>query len=263
LNNYGFSLTPHTSFVKGLCDIYSNDFSIIDESDSSLGQTDVHIFCSIHLNLIVDLNELRTKLKGLLMIINGTIAVTQGFERHKNIGFVTIDGCDGVSYSEMEKIHSMDVTQVNPFNISNLQEMHKKADVISKLINLSSKNENLRIILGMCAIGSDWVNLYRILETVAQCIQDDYNQGKIQIHGNIKKKLKKIELMTKVLNIDSAQVKLFTRTVNSFEMLGYLSRHGKGSVSNDNANPMSRLDASNLVNQACRHYCGNLLSRTY
>ncbi|OOL23288.1 hypothetical protein BXQ27_18225, partial [Klebsiella aerogenes] len=63
--DYSFLLTPSTGFVKGLCGVRSNDFSINDDSDSDLGQTDIHLLSSPHLNIISDPNELASKLKGL------------------------------------------------------------------------------------------------------------------------------------------------------------------------------------------------------
>ncbi|PQK77165.1 hypothetical protein CG428_08840 [Pantoea ananatis] len=261
MSNYSFSLTPYNNFVKGLCSIHSNDFSIVDDSDSDLGQTDVHILSSIHMNVIEDINELKTKLKGLLMLMNGALSVIYGFERFNTLGHLSINGSEGVNYHEIDGFKSMDITQTNPFSKSHIQNTHEKACAFSKLINLSSKVESLRIILGMCALGSDWVNLYRIWETVTQFYYEEYSQGEMLSNGKPRKKINKNDLMAIELNIEKNEVSRFTGTVNSFEMLGYLSRHGKGSVSHIIRNPMERLDASNLVRQACVIYCNNHLRR--
>ncbi|HHL9582453.1 TPA: hypothetical protein ACQ98X_005554, partial [Klebsiella variicola] len=172
--DYSFSLTPYTGFVKGLCGVCSNDFSIIDDSDSDLGQTDIHLLSSPHLNIISDPNELASKLKGLLMLMNGALSVLYGFERYQSYGPLSISGSDGINYSEICGFKSMDVTQINPFDFHGIQKPHPRADDFSRLINLSSKHESLRVVLGMCALGNDWVNLYRLWETIREYVHDKY-----------------------------------------------------------------------------------------
>lgn len=254
MNDYKFRLYPYNNFVKGLCSVSSNDFSIHDDSDSDLGETDVHLLSSSHLNVVSDIDELASKLKGLMMLLNGALAVLHGFERIKTLGVLEIDGSEGVNYSDIVKFKELDVTQKSPFDFNNTCEMHDKADHFSRLINLSSKNEPLRVVLGMCAIGSDWVNLYRIWETIQHYIFERYKDGLITFHEPLKANAKQLDVICKYLSIDREEVKRFTGTANSFELLGYLGRHGKGST-NALSNPMSRVEASQFVNRASRMFC--------
>ncbi|HGN1756377.1 TPA: hypothetical protein ACKRTC_003559 [Proteus mirabilis] len=254
--DYGFLLTPYTGFVKMLCSVWSNDFSIGDNSDSDLGQTDVHILSSSHLNIISDPNELASKLKGLLMLMDGALSVIHGFEEYKSYGPLSIDGSKGIDYSKIRDFHSMNVTQINPFDSNNIQQPHPKANNFSKLINLSSKNESLRIVLGMCALGNDWVNLYRLWETVREYTYDQYKKGVLNIPGTDRnKKYQKDKIISMVFDIKEKEISRFTGTANSFELLGYLARHGKGSTRGTLNNPMSRVEASNFVYYATRRFC--------
>ncbi|MBP2837283.1 hypothetical protein [Dickeya parazeae] len=254
--DYSFLLTPHTGFVKGLCGVWSNDFSINDDSDSDLGQTDVHILSSPHLNIISDPNELASKLKGLLMLMNGALSVLHGFERYKSYGPLSISGSDGINYSEICGFKSMNVTQINPFDFHGIQQPHPRADNFSRLINLSSKHESLRVILGMCALGDDWVNLYRLWETIREYVYDKYVKGVLNISGaNKNKKYQRDKIISMAFNIDEKEISRFTGTANSFELLGYLARHGKGSPGGMLENPMSRVDASIFVHNATYRFC--------
>ncbi|MCS3464482.1 MULTISPECIES: hypothetical protein [Citrobacter] len=254
--DYSFLLTPHTGFVKGLCGVWSNDFSINDDSDSDLGQTDVHILSSPHLNIISDPNELASKLKGLLMLINGALSVLQGFERFKSYGPLSVSGSDGINYSEISSFKSMNVTQVNPFDFHCIQQLHPRANYFSRLINLSSKHESLRVVLGMCALGDDWVNLYRLWETIREYVYDKHKKGELNISGgNKSKKSQRDKIISMAFNIDEKEISRFTGTANSFELLGYLARHGKGSPGGMLKNPMSRVEASIFVHNATFRFC--------
>lgn len=254
--DYSFLLTPHTAFVKGLCGVWSNDFYINDDSDSDLGQTDVHLLSSSHLNIISDPNELASKLKGLLMLMNGALSVLHGFERYKSYGPLSISGSDGINYSEICGFKSMNVTQINPFNFHGIQQPHPRADNFSRLINLSSKHESLRVVLGMCALGDDWVNLYRLWETIREYVYDKYVKGVLNISSaNKSKKYQRDKIISMAFNIDEKEISRFTGTANSFELLGYLARHGKGSPGGMLKKPMSRLDASIFVHNATYRFC--------
>lgn len=256
MNAYSFLLTPHTAFVKGLCGVWSNDFYINDDSDSDLGQTDVHLLSSPHLNIISDPNELASKLKGLLMLMNGALSVLHGFERYKSYGPLSISGSDGINYSEICGFKSMNVTQINPFNFHGIQQPHPRADNFSRLINLSSKHESLRVVLGMCALGDDWVNLYRLWETIREYVYDKYVKGVLNISSaNKSKKYQRDKIISMAFNIDEKEISRFTGTANSFELLGYLARHGKGSPGGMLKKPMSRLDASIFVHNATYRFC--------
>ncbi|HHI5592347.1 hypothetical protein AAHV29_00400 [Klebsiella variicola subsp. variicola] len=256
MNDYSFLLTPHTAFVKGLCGVWSNDFYINDDSDSDLGQTDVHLLSSPHLNIISDPNELASKLKGLLMLMNGALSVLHGFERYKSYGPLSISGSDGINYSEICGFKSMNVTQINPFNFHGIQQPHPRADNFSRLINLSSKHESLRVVLGMCALGDDWVNLYRLWETIREYVYDKYVKGVLNISSaNKSKKYQRDKIISMAFNIDEKEISRFTGTANSFELLGYLARHGKGSPGGMLKKPMSRLDASIFVHNATYRFC--------
>ncbi len=256
MNDYSFLLTPHTAFVKGLCGVWSNDFYINDDSDSDLGQTDVHLLSSPHLNIISDSNELASKLKGLLMLMNGALSVLHGFERYKSYGPLSISGSDGINYSEICGFKSMNVTQINPFNFHGIQQPHPRADNFSRLINLSSKHESLRVVLGMCALGDDWVNLYRLWETIREYVYDKYVKGVLNISSaNKSKKYQRDKIISMAFNIDEKEISRFTGTANSFELLGYLARHGKGSPGGMLKKPMSRLDASIFVHNATYRFC--------
>ncbi|MEQ4510682.1 MAG: hypothetical protein ABN480_08805 [Dickeya sp.] len=258
--DYIFSLTPYTGFVKGLCGVCSNDFSIIDDSDSDLGQTDIHLLSSPHLNIISDPNELASKLKGLLMLMNGALSVLYGFERYQSYGPLSISGSDGINYSEICGFKSMDVTQINPFDFHGIQKPHPRADDFSRLINLSSKHESLRVVLGMCALGNDWVNLYRLWETIREYVHDKYVKGTLNIpSANKSKKYQRDKIISMAFNIDEKEISRFTGTANSFELLGYLARHGKGSPGGIVKNPMSRVDASIFVHNATCRFCALFL----
>lgn len=254
--NYSFLLTPPTGFVKGLCGTWSNDFSINDDSDSDLGQTDIHILSSPHLNIISDPNVLASKLKGLLMLMNGALSVLYGFERYKSYGPLSISGSDGINYPEIWHFQSIDVTQINPFDFNGIQQIHPRADNFSRLINLSSKYESLRIVLGMCALGDDWVNLYRLWETIREYVYDRFKEGTLNIpNANKDKKYQRDKIIGMAFNIDEKEISRFTGTANSFELLGYLARHGKGSPGRMSENPMARVDASIFVHNATSKFC--------
>jgi len=256
MNDYKFLLTPHTGFVKGLCETLSNDFAIDDESDSDLGQTDIHLLSSAHLNIISDPSILAAKLKGLLMLMNGALNVLHGFERYTIWGPLSVSASEGVNFSEISEFKSMNVMQINPFDFHNVQQPHARADNFSRLINLSSKYEPLRVVLGMCALGYDWVNLYRLWETIKEYVYDRYDRGLLNIESTDKnKKYKREGVISMAFNIDANEIKRFTGTANSFELLGYLSRHGKGNAGGALKNPMTRFEASFLVQDAARKFC--------
>lgn len=255
MNDYKFLLTPYTSFVKGLCGTWSNDFSIDDESDSDLGQTDVHVLSSPHLNITSDTDELTSKLKGLLMLMDGALAVIYGFEEYKRYGPLSVYSSEGVNFSKIANFTTLNVTQINPFDSNNLQAPHAKATHFSLLINLASTHEPLRVILGMCALGNDWVNLYRLWETIREYTYDMFNNGSLQITNLKNKKHQRDKVVSMAFDINDKDIKRFTGTANSFEMLGYLARHGRGGTGGKIKNPMSRMDASLLVHKATNKFC--------
>ena len=151
---------------------------------------------------------------------------------------------------------SMDVTQVNPFDFHGIQLPHPRANDFSRLINLSSKHESLRVVLGMCALGDDWVNLYRLWETIREYVYNRYDKGTLDIPGaNRTKRYKRDKIISMAFNIDEKEISRFTGTANSFELLGYLARHGKGSPGGMLENPMSRIDASIFVHNATHRFC--------
>lgn len=255
MNNYKFLLTPYTGFVKGLCGAWSNDFSIDDESDSELGQTDIHMLSSPHLNIISDENELASKLKGLLMLMNGSLAVLLGFERYRAFGPLSVSASEGISFSKISNFTTLNITQVNPFDFHGVQMPHARADEFSRLINLASKHEPLRVTLGMCALGDDWVNLYRLWETIREYIHERYKKGILTVPGLNKKSYQRDKLISLAFNINESDIKRFTGTANSFEMLGYLARHGKGAPGGAIKNPMNRVEASHFVHKATNQFC--------
>ncbi|MGB8500126.1 MAG: hypothetical protein WCD85_19280 [Pantoea agglomerans] len=150
----------------------------------------------------------------------------------------------------------MDVTQINPFDFYGIQQPHPRADNFSRLINLSSKYESLRVVLGMCALGDDWVNLYRLWETIREYVHDKYVKGTLNIpSADGSKKYQRDKIISMAFNIDEKEISRFTGTANSFELLGYLARHGKGSSGKILKNPMSRFEASIFVHNATYRFC--------
>lgn len=253
-HDYSFRLTPYTGYVKELCGVKSYDFNIYDDSDSEIGSTDMHVLTSPHLNIISDPIELAKKLKGLLMILNGSLSILIGFERHYSRGFLSIDYSDGIEFSSISDFNSLDITQANPFNFHGINKPHTDANHLSRLVNLSSKYEDLRIVLGLCGMEYSWVNLYRIWETISFYVRKHYIEGKITIPNPSKKLSQAKQIISQAFRIDEREISRFTGTANSFEMLGFLARHGRGqhSVIND---PMTRLEASIFVHRAARTFC--------
>ncbi len=258
MNDYKFLLTPYTGYVKSLCGLSSNDFNIHDASDSDLGQTDVHLLSSPHLNIASDPNELASKLKGLLMLMNGSLAVLLRFQNYDHYGFLSIDGSDGVPFLDIAHFKTLDVTQVNPFNPDDIKPLHPRANDFSRLINLASKHEELRIILGMCALGNDWVNLYRLWETVKEFTYERFQKNILILPDEKKSKAKyrRDDVICKAFKIDEKEMKLFTGTANSFELLGYMSRHGKKEPSKGiMTTQMTRAKAIEFVHAAVFQFC--------
>lgn len=190
------------------------------------------------------------------MLMNGALSVIYGFERYQSYGPLSISGSDGINYSEICGFKSMDVTQINPFSFNEIQPPHPRANDFSRLINLSSKHESLRVVLGMCALGNDWVNLYRLWETIREYVHDKYVKGTLNIPGTNKdKKYQRDKIISMAFNINEKEISRFTGTANSFELLGYLARHGKGSPGGVLTNPMSRVEASLFVHKATDKFC--------
>lgn len=252
MNDYRFLLTPYISSVKSLCLSQSYDFCISDESDTEIGMSDIHILSSVHLNSINDIDLLQEKLKGLIMLINGALSIIHGFELFKTkFGEVSISGSEGISYSDIQSFKEMDVTQINPFDFNNPQLKHPEADKLSSIINLSSNDSDVMTVVGMCSLGADWVNLNRILETVRELTRD-FNKKNPSILNYKSKKAD--DIIAHAFSLDANEINRFTGTVNSFELLGFLSRHGKSSTKNRSSNPMCRIDATILIHSLVNGY---------
>lgn len=265
--DYRFRLSPQNSWVANLCDSQSYDYVISDESDSEVGATDVHIFSSVHLDSTSDLATLRCKLKGMLMLISGALRVIHGFEIYDKVfGDLSISASENVNFQDLIKFKELDVTQINPFDFHNPQIKHPRADPLSFLVNLSSKDEDVMTILGMCSLGVDWVNLYRVYETVCEFTNIMVENNTMPYHweNNLnkkpKKKYNKDEIAAIVFDIEYQRIKDFKGTANSFKLLGYLGRHGKGN-NNNMTNPMSRSNASLLVNEITKKFLQDKLTK--
>ncbi|WP_157133705.1 hypothetical protein [Enterobacter mori] len=114
---YCFRLSPYTDFVKGLTRVNPNDFDIYDDSSSESGPTDIHILTSPHIDLLNDENEIYQKVKGFLMLINGALSISLGFERYKWLGPLKIDAAEGVNVSYIDAFESSDIDETSPFAI--------------------------------------------------------------------------------------------------------------------------------------------------
>lgn len=250
LNNYRFQIEPYTGPVKALCEIKSYDFSINDESDTEEGVSDNHILESPHLNSVSDIELLKRKIKGFLMLFNGALIAVHGFEKAKNrYGYISIANSEGVNYSDISSFKDLDTVQINPFSFDLINPLHPEADKLSTIINMSSKYEDIRTIVAMCSIGSDWVNLYRIFETTVAYTMDFMHKN-TELHGIKIGKKNHSCLASELFGLDEINLSRFTGTVNSFELIGFLSRHGKSYKTRKTMpNPMTRLDATIFINE--------------
>lgn len=252
---YKFRLAPYSSFVKGLTRHNSHDFCIYDESDSDLGELDVHFLSSPHIDCLSNEAEIISKLKGLLMMINGALSVDYNFERFERFGPLTITASEGISFSLVEKIDSLDVAQLSPFDPSNVYEEINDAPIYSRLVNAASKKHEVRVILGMCSLQHDWVNLYRIWDTLTYFTTEEFKKDPSFLPSVTKKKYQGKDLMAALCNTTLQEVSSFTGTANSFELLGLSSRHGILSAGSGNTQQgMTRTDAMKLVRTGCVNY---------
>lgn len=251
--NYSFRLTPYTAFVKGLANVNSNDFAISDESDSDIGCNDLHVLTSPHINSLNDEKEVTRKLKGLLMLINGALSISFGFERFGPLG---IDASEGISLSHITNIESLDIEQSSPFASGVDMKLATNAQEYSKLVYAASQRYDVRVILGMCSMRHDWVNLYRLWDTLSHFISEEYSNDNAFIPDIKKTKPQTKDLVSALCGIPLADISAFTATANSFELLGLASRHGIGGTGSG-GNPqktMNRSEAMKFIWTICQRY---------
>ncbi|HDS2562305.1 TPA: hypothetical protein QHU55_004680 [Klebsiella aerogenes] len=254
--NYSFRLTPYTAFVKGLANVNSNDFAISDESDSDIGCNDLHVLTSPHINSLTDEKEVTRKLKGLLMLINGALSISFGFEQFERFGPLGIDASEGISLSHVTNIESLDIEQSSPFASGVDMKLATNAQEYSKLVYVASQRYDVRVILGMCSMRHDWVNLYRLWDTLSHFISEEYSNDNAFIPDIKKTKPQTKDLVSALCGIPLADISAFTATANSFELLGLASRHGIGGTGSG-GNPqktMNRSEAMKFIWTICQRY---------
>ena len=108
-----------------------------------------------------------------------------------------------------------------------------KADNRFKLLRLSTEHEDVYHILKLLAQPTDWVNLYRLLETIESWA-----------------KIKSVTLAT-----DSAKRTHFSNTANNFSLSSFDSRHGFKAIAKKNNTPSMKLNEALLfVVMVAREY---------
>lgn len=197
--------------------VRSPDFCIYEDSEDHLGEA--YFFQSIHVNGETDVRKALGRIKGLLELINGAVAIHWGFNtafaKHQ-ISFTE------ALFSDLEYPGIDDYSRYSEYiNLSEIPPLYPFTKVLSshELDNLQDTNISLRIrmaesrnevftLLGQISHGFDWQNLYSIWDSVAYFC------------GGEKEAIKK-------LGLDEQKKRAFTGTANSFGALGYAARHGE------------------------------------
>jgi hypothetical protein len=197
--------------------VNSSDFNIYEDSEDHLGEA--YFLESVHLDGEDNYELVVSKLKGLLELINGAIAVHWEFNNaysNHQLSFDNIYYSDAKfpgerDYSiELNHFSYFDIPPRSPFSvkIEHKDQINSLQDVISARVRMAEKNEAITILLRQISAGFDWRNLYSIWDTVAYFCKGEKNA-------------------VLALNIDSNLKSAFTGTANSFAVLGPAARHGE------------------------------------
>ncbi|OUI78580.1 hypothetical protein HK18_06690 [Commensalibacter intestini] len=92
-------------------------------------------------------------------------------------------------------------------------------DFFNFLLYLSNKYDDIYILLKLCALEIDWVNLYRIYESLEDIVKVQSN------YPYLKEETGKRGKIIKILDIKDNKERL-TRPANHFSILGLSARHG-------------------------------------
>ncbi|WP_258240875.1 hypothetical protein [Pseudidiomarina homiensis] len=223
--------------------VRSPDFCIFEDSEDHLGEA--YFFESIHVNGETDIRKALGRIKGLLELINGAVAIHWGFNtafaKHKisftEALFSDLEYPDIDDYSRnSESINLSEVPPLNPFTKQlTTQEVSKIEGInISLRVRMAESRSEVLTLLRQISHGSDWRNLYSIWDSVAHFC------------GGEKEATKKLAL-------DEQQKRAFTGTANSFGALGPAARHGEKGWEIP-SELMTLVDANDFVHGAVESY---------
>ncbi|GGW91508.1 hypothetical protein [Alteromonas halophila] len=216
----------------------SPDFCIYEDSEDHLG--DAYFLESVHLNGATDINQVISKLKGLLELINGAVAIHWGFDNARSnhqlsfdeLYFTDEDFPRESDYSlatPRPRIH--EVPPSSPFSVKIPLEsqLNSCKDLISARVRMAENSDAVRYLLRQAASGFDWRNLYAIWDTVCY-----YCGGE--------------KAAVKNLKVDANKKSAFTGTANSFSVLGPEARHGEKGWKVPN-NLMTLVEANDFIHE--------------
>ncbi len=194
----------------------SPDFNIFEDSEDHLSAA--YFFESVHLNGVTEIEVVIGRLKGMLELIHGAIALNWGFNTafsNHRITYQDIYYTDaeyaGVDDYEMSlhRYQLNDIPPCAPFAAQLTYEEQKRAfnNSIAATVRMASNTEAIETLLRQISYGFDWRNLYSIWDTIAY-----FMGGEKQAVAQ--------------LNLDANQKSAFTGTANSFTVLGPAARHG-------------------------------------
>lgn len=197
--------------------VKSPDFYLFEDSEDHLG--DAYFFGTVHLNGEADIKVVIGRIKGLLELIHGAIALNWGFNNiysNHRLAFETIYYSDSDYYAGVDDYERFtqryqldDIPPCDPFAIklSNAKQNEAFGDEISAKVRMAADTEAVSTLLRQISYGFDWRNLYSIWDTIVH-----FTGGEKQAVAE--------------LGLDPAEKSAFTGTANSFLVLGPAARHG-------------------------------------
>lgn len=196
--------------------VKSPDFYLFEDSEDHL--SDAYFLESVHLNGVTEIEVVIGRLKVLLELIHGTIALKWGFNtafsNHKityDSIFYTDSDYTGVDDYEifLHRYQLNDIPPSAPFaaDLSLKDQKRAFSNQVAASVRMASNTEAIETLLRQISYGFDWRNLYSIWDTI--------------VHFTGGEKQAVVEL-----GLDPAEKSAFTGTANSFSVLGPAARDG-------------------------------------
>ncbi|MFV8462530.1 hypothetical protein ACNO7T_15345 [Vibrio campbellii] len=191
--------------------VTSPHFRIYREADEETGEDFYLQFPHIKGNS--DLNQVVPATKGLIELLNGSIAITNGFNHHANLGGIEVDALfsspsiDSTRWNKQQYLESLPSS--NPFigqeDTSKILEPFNSK--VSAYIEMCQKYQDVYILLRQASASLDWRNLYCIWDTICH-----YGGGQKNVISD--------------LSLNANEISAFTGSANSYGLLGISARHG-------------------------------------
>jgi len=224
-------LSGDKSVLKELVKSFNSpELSIIQENDRFL-------LISSDFNQLRNAEEVKKKADKLLSLINGAFRLTIGMMENISIDAVIETNECGrsmtyVNFSDTI-VPSASTNEVIRRIDGSIEEFHQ-ADIIPILVRLANNDESVDKVLILYEKGEDYDNLYRIFEVVRKDVGGDEN-------------------IIRNRWATSKQIKRFTRTANSAEILGVHARHGVQNTEPPK-NPLQLSEAQSFIKSLVRNW---------